>query len=457
MTRFYPRQAQSRYGHVYATFEASAQILEASTEETAKDALDMLFTLSMLGAGEMAMLGAVELPLVVFEAAWEGARKVYALNDDNDDDLDGLTRWHTSLLPSFIQPESTEWDAYRIVEASHLLASLSLVVEHKLENSTTVSMHPLAHSWAKERQTMEAQNRAWLSAGALIALASHSHLNIWHLREEQLRPHLHAWLKQKETRSFSADDQLKIARTLVKLGWRLHRMRDDTALKELLAYMFKTFNLDPLVPRHPWLSLYDLKARNLRNRDYTKDAIYILEHIRTIEKTLPEDHPHRLHTLHTLAMTYKRDGRTGTAIRLLQEVVRIRKKSLEEEHPDLLNSQHVLAGAYQANGQYTAAIAILEDVVFRKEKTLAEEHPHRRDSQHELAVAYFQNDQIEEAIKLMKKVVEVDARVLRDDHPSRLVSIKELERFNREWEASKGRGGGDGREGNISDWTDWTD
>jgi hypothetical protein len=142
VNRFHPQQAQSRYGHVYATFEASAQILETSTEETAKDALDMLFTLSMLGAGEMAMLGAVELPLVVFEAAWEGARKVYALGEDNNDDLDGLTKWHTSLLPSFIQPESEEWDPYRIIEASHLLASLSLIVEHKLDNTTTVSMHP---------------------------------------------------------------------------------------------------------------------------------------------------------------------------------------------------------------------------------------------------------------------------------------------------------------------------
>jgi hypothetical protein len=279
---------------------------------------------------------------------------------------------------------------------------------------------------------MEAQNQAWLSAGALIALASHSHLSFWHLREEQLRPHLHAWLEQKETRSFSDEDQLKIARTLVKLGWRLHRMRDDAALKELLAYMFKTFNLDSLIPRHPWLSLYDLKARNLRNRGYTTEAISILEQIKTLEETLPEDHPHRLHTLHTLAMAYNRDGRTGIAIRLLEEVVRIRENSLAEDHPDLLNSQHVLAGAYQANGQYTAAIALLEDVVLRKEKTLAEEHPHRRDSQHELAVAYFENDQIEEAIELKKKVVEVDARVLRVDHPSRLVSAKELERFYRE-------------------------
>ena len=427
---------------MYATFEASAQILEASSEETAKDALDMLFTLSMLGAGEMAMLGAVELPLIVFEAAWEGAQIVYAFDGNNDDDVDGLTKWHTSLLPSFVQCESTEWDPYRVVEASHLLASLSLIIEHKLGNSTTVSMHPLAHSWAKERQATEDQNRAWLSAGALIALASHSQDKLWHLREEQLRPHLHAWLKQKETRSFSAEDQLKIARTLVKLGWRLHRMRDDNAMKELLAYMFKTFNLDPLIPKHPWLSLYDLKARTLRNQGHTMEAIYILEHIKKIEETLPEDNSHRLHTLHTLAMTYNREGQTGKAIRLLEEVVRIRKSSLEENHSDLLNSQHALAGAYLFNGQYTAAIAIFEDVVFRKEKKLPEEHPHLRDSQHGLAVAYFESGQFEKAIELMKKVVDVDARVLRADHPSRLVSVRELERFKRA--LPRGRRGGDG-------------
>lgn len=192
MTRFHPPQAQSRHGNSYAAFEASAQILEASREKTAKDALDMLCTLSMLAAGEMAMHRTVELPLVVFEAAWEGASKVYALNDDNDDDLDGLTRWHTSPLPFFIRPELTEWDAYRIVEASHLLASLSLAVEHNVEHSTTVTMHPLVQNWAVGRQAMDTRNRALLSAKALIALASHSHLNVWQVGEEQLRPHLHA-------------------------------------------------------------------------------------------------------------------------------------------------------------------------------------------------------------------------------------------------------------------------
>ncbi|KAK5049114.1 hypothetical protein LTR84_005537 [Exophiala bonariae] len=436
LLRFHIQQAQSRYGHVYATFEASAQILEASGEETAKDALDMLCTLSMLGAGEMAMLGAVELPLIVFQAAWEGARKVYAFDDDNEDDVDGLSKWHTSLLPSFVQCESTEWDNYRVVEASHLLASLSLIIEHKLEHSTTVSMHPLAHRWAKGRQAEADQSRSWLSAGALIALASHSQdkFKHWHLPEKQLRPHLHAWLKQKETRSFSAEDQLRIARTFTTIAWRLHRMRDDSALKDLLIFMFKTFNLDPLVPKHPWLSLYDLKARALRNQGQTTEAIYILEHIKKMEETLPEDSPHRLHTLHTLALTYNQDGQAGKdgeAVKLLEEVVRIREASLEDNDSDLLNSQHALARAYQFIGQDRAAFAILENVVFRKANMLPEEHPHRRDSQHELAVMYFESGQIEKAIELMKKVVDVDARILSTDDPSRLASVWELERFER--------------------------
>lgn len=421
------------YGSVFATYEASALQLEMSIEQSAKDALDMLFILCMLGASETTMPGTVELPLAVFEAAWEGARIAHANGGNSYYNRRKLTKWHTSLLPSLIRADSKEWNPDRIVEASNLLASLSLVVEHKLGNTTSVSMHPLAYRWAKERQETDAQSQAWLSTGALIALASCSTHLVWYLYEEQLRCHLHAWLEQRYIRAFPSEYQLEIALMIVEVGSRLHIMCNNVVVTNLLAFMFTTFNLDPLTPRPEWAFLYFLKARSLRRAGHKTEAISILEKIRKIdESTLPKDHPILLDTLERLGVAYHGDGRWDKAISLFKEVVRMREKSLKEDDRVLLGSRTSLARAYAKKGRRWKAIAILEDVVFRKQKLLPGEDPNHRYYEYGLAKTYFENRQFEKAMELMEKVARLDARLLRANHPRRVQNDEELEMFQRE-------------------------
>src|SRR5436305_3046335 len=75
LLKFRPAQAQSRYGDVYATFEASADILQSSANEAAKDALQLLPILATLGPSR--------LPLSLFEAAWHGAQTIRRNADDD--------------------------------------------------------------------------------------------------------------------------------------------------------------------------------------------------------------------------------------------------------------------------------------------------------------------------------------------------------------------------------------
>ena len=69
-----PEQARSRYGNVYATFEASACRLEASTSVAAGDALALLDILSVLHFSGV--------PKQLFEDAWKGCRRVYEDGDE---------------------------------------------------------------------------------------------------------------------------------------------------------------------------------------------------------------------------------------------------------------------------------------------------------------------------------------------------------------------------------------
>lgn len=106
---------------MYATFEASADILEQSRSESAEDALRLLEILSMLDAGV--------LPLQIFEKAREGCKKI-SQSTNEVTNIDELSLEHVSQLPSFMGPEEDNWDPFRLTEASSLLPSLSLVTRH---------------------------------------------------------------------------------------------------------------------------------------------------------------------------------------------------------------------------------------------------------------------------------------------------------------------------------------
>jgi lipopolysaccharide biosynthesis regulator YciM len=150
-------------------------------------------------------------------------------------------------------------------------------------------------------------------------------------------------------------------------------------------------------------------------------AVWLLEHVVAVEANLlPEEHPDRLSSQHTLASAYISDGHVEKAIRLLEHVV-TERKVLEENHPRRLASQHDLARAYLANGQAKNAVQLFEHVVTVNE-VLEEKHPRRLDSQHELARAYLANVQVEKALRLIENVVDVKERSMKAEHPSLLVS-----------------------------------
>ncbi|KAG4219616.1 hypothetical protein PC116_g31905 [Phytophthora cactorum] len=145
-------QGQSRYRNVYATLEASAEVLRNMQSEQAQDSWCLLQVLSVLHYENM--------PLDVFQAAWNGAQKVRdeagAEDEDGDDRVDYLnylTDEHVSQLPEFLEPHSRTWDTYRMSKAIDLLESLALIRKSHIYKCDTVSMHPLVHSWINLRQT----------------------------------------------------------------------------------------------------------------------------------------------------------------------------------------------------------------------------------------------------------------------------------------------------------------
>jgi len=417
LMKYHSKQARSRYRDVYATFEASAEVLEQSQSEAATDALCLLEILSMLDSGF--------LPLQIFQDAWNGCKMVLDADVARTKSIGDLSQSHVLSLPSFVVAENVEWDSYRLVEATSLLASLSLVTRHDLDGSPGISMHLLTHAWAKDRQNIKQQGAAWITSGCVLGF-SQSNEHLWQTQERRLLPHVQSYISINVKDAFSFASEATILPIILKCSWAILQMRQDSILGRLLQDVFSHLSLisDQLSDR--FLPLYELQSRSLLNLGKSKEAVALLEQVVQIrEKTLAADHPDQLASQQALAIAYQANGQVIEAIALLEKVVQIRETTQAADHPGRLASQHVLAIAYQANGQVIEAITLLEQVVQIRE-TLTADHPDRLASQQALAIVYQANGQVIEAIALLKQVVQICETTHAADHPNRLASQYDL-------------------------------
>ena len=224
MLRYRPGQSLSPHGDIYNTFDLAIATLNNKTE-SGTDASCLLEVLSMLHCSHV--------PIQLFEDAWKGSRRFGEIQEEIcTSQSTFLSQWHISQLPAFVvagQSGLNEWDPYRLNEASYLLESLALVSRSR----SGLSMHPLVHAWAKDRQADEQQAQSWLITGCIIALSNRGS-SLWQLQQRQLRPHIHSFLPTETAATFSRGPEEMILGILLECGLILLQMRDDSRLDDLL-------------------------------------------------------------------------------------------------------------------------------------------------------------------------------------------------------------------------------
>ena len=399
------------YGNVYKTFEVSAEYLENSGLPQNSDALNLLHILAFMHNSGISE--------AMFSRAADYATKIQDLGDPEGPT--NLSVCHISRLPEYMQQgwSSNLQDRQRWREARAILESLSLIAVRKTDESVELSLHPLVHDWAKERQDCQVQCTAWQSAATTLAMSCEGQ-DAFTPFFFYLQSHIRVCVShdvQKFTSDISATEA---AQVLIQLAYVLYRVRDDRSLISLVQET--CLRLEDRDDVH--LAIREevtiLRAWAARMRGKPEEALHVLRKlVEDQTQRLSENHPARLNSEHDLACAYRDNGRVNEALELLEHVVKVREK-LAEDHPDRLVSQHELASAYIANGQTDKAIKLFEYVVKVKEM-VAEDHPERLISQHELASAYIANGQTDKAIKLFEHVVKVQEN-LAEDTPSRLLS-----------------------------------
>jgi tetratricopeptide (TPR) repeat protein len=427
-------QKRSRYVNVYATFEASVEVLSM-------DAKELLSVLSELSY--------TFLPESIFASAWEGTKQAnartstseiglgdisswetsqpYSVTDmtGNNTGLDVLDQWHVSQLPALIGAMESEWDDFHLNEAIHLLTSLSLITRTKQGDASGISMHPLVHAWARLRQSEGDRTASWLAAGSIITLAAHSSSGRKNVGQH-LQLHVQSWVDAKTKNKIACCTQRTTVALIWSCSWMLVQMRDDSRLAILLKVLFRDNGLDVTQLQTSLVPLYHLLAQSHCLNGNHKGAVALMKQVvKARQNALHEENASRLTAEHLLAVAYRQHGKTQDAVKLFEGVVAVQEKVLPESNPSRLASQHELAGAYQADGQVKKAVELLEAVVAVKEKVMAADHPSRLASQHALAGAYRADGQVKKAVELLEAVVKAQ-ETLAADHPDRLASQHEL-------------------------------
>ena len=116
-------------------------------------------------------------------------------------------------------------------------------------------------------------------------------------------------------------------------------------------------------------------------------------------------------------------GREEELLTLRKHVLEQQRRTLGEEHPDTLGSMHNLASVYHLTGCINEAASLYEQTVAIKRRVLGDEHPGTQMSMRNLALTYSGLGRSQEGVTLQERVLAARRRVLGDEH---LLTLQEM-------------------------------
>ena len=395
LLKFHSQQNMSTYRNVYTTFEVAAEHLGNSKQPDALDALNLLHTL--------AFMHNTEISEAIFQRASKYASELGDTENSKyeEDDVLSLSVRHVMRLPKYIQNMwSKPQDRLQWRRVCAILESLSIATMHGHDGSITIFVHPLVHTWAKERQDYESQCRSWQCAATILALSCKDWYSFYGLFIF-LEPHVRACVSHKIEEYTRNMSDMEAAQIFFQFAYVLYTMRDESSLSSLVQSIRLRLLNKHGTDQEIAVQIKIFTARVSLQQGRFDEGVELLQHVVKVREKLADDHPDRLVSQHELACAYEANRQVAEAVKLLQHVVKVQVK-LAEDHPNRLASQHELACAYKANGQVAEAVELLQHVVKVKEK-LVKDHPSRLTSQHALAYAYKANGQVAEAVEHVSK------------------------------------------------------
>ncbi len=214
---------------------------------------------------------------------------------------------------------------------------------------------------------------------------------------------------------------------LEKLGLCLIRDGRYSEAKENLAEVME-MKIRTIGDEHPdtLTSVHNL-ATSLGNQGmYIEAEVLIRRALAGRTKVLGKEHTDTLTSAHSLGCDLWRQGRYSEAEALDRRTLEVREKVLGKEHPDTLKSVTSLAFDLWAQGKYLEAEALNRGVLEAREKVLGKDHPDTLTSASNLSWDLRLQGKFLEAEVLNRRALEEREKILGKEHPDTLASVGNL-------------------------------
>lgn len=340
------------------------------------------------------------------------------------------------------------FDIYRLKAALNELTQLSLVTYNDVNDS--YSMHPVVHTWARERPQFRTVEQAVWCEAATTALAQSIMLpplasteadetfrhdllpHIDHVRERQKEIYqqisenrqrcMTAWLHGPATATRTQIGQMaRFSRVYAQGGkW-------DEALKLQLAV--KRFCLQMLGPNHTSTMMIKLALSGTYwQLSQGNQAAELQEEVlHAYEISLGENHPKTLKIMDVLGESRWQQGRFTDSLKLHEKAYNGMMSALGPGHEDTLKAANNLGRAHASLWHPEEARRLLKKAVngMKRNAQLGPEHLSTLIAMNDLAMTYMANEggtdstaiELEQARQLMAEVHSKREKKLGKEHP----------------------------------------
>ena len=363
------------------------------------------------------------------------------------------------VLPNLFRDHSNfeQFGEFRLLAALNELTQLSLITFNEVNDS--YSMHPVVHTWARERPEFSATEQAvWCQAAATalaqcMLLPPLGHGEADEILRSQLFPHIdHVRERQKEIdkRIMEAQKSRRttlflsrsyISRTQITQLARLSRVyaqcgRWDKAQE--LQITVKDFCSNMLGEEHPSTLKVKLALAGTNFQlSRGNEAVELQEQVlRVYSTSLGEDHPHTLKVMDALGVSRFQQGRYTDSEKLHERALEGMTKVLGRDHEDTLKAMDNLGRAHGSHWRIEKAKELHSEAVagMCKNKKLGPTHLDTLSAMDNLAMTYMayggdaQSSELNEAYQLSREVFKTREAKLGKEHPYTLWAIANLAR-----------------------------
>jgi tetratricopeptide (TPR) repeat protein len=348
-----------------------------------------------------------------------------ALPEDNKISM-SILPLATSLLDRRLLPlhETGTWDNFIFGEGIRVLLSFSLIRRGSSDN--VYALHPLVHSWGRDRLILNEKKKCCLMAYITLSCSLRWDAGQPYEFRRTLVTHVRSNMKYFKSEgnqnlvTYMDDAYAKFGRLLREQGYSKEA---ETLEIKVLDERNKILGLEH---RDTILAMARLASTNGVLGKYKEAEKLGLQVLDARKRILGVEHTDTIFAMSDLASTYYRLGKYTEAEKLGIQVLDARKRILGVEHPDTLFAMASLTPTYRNLRKYKEAEKLDTQVLDARKRILGVEHPHTIFSMANLAATYRNLGKNKEAEKLGIQVLDARKKILGVEHPDTLFAMSGL-------------------------------